>query len=47
MSNPRYNNQTANTRVCRGSGSPKSGEKSMKKKNIKVFQNYLKLFKLK
>ena len=32
MSNPRYNNQTANTRACRGSGSPKSGEKSMTKK---------------
>ena len=32
MSNPRYNNQTANTRVGRGSGSPKSGEKSMQKK---------------
>jgi hypothetical protein len=32
MANPRYNNQTTNSRVCRSNGSPKTGEKPMKKK---------------
>jgi hypothetical protein len=47
MANPRYNKQTTNTRVCRSSGSPKSGGEKPMKKKYKGFSKLPEKFKRK